>query len=180
MGKKKEAVNDVEEYDEYDEYEEVTEEVTEEVSGVEGVEVKPLKTVDGAELPPEYLLVLCDDGIERPVIYRETAIEKGLNRYFTGVACRKGHMVERKVKGYLCTTCGRTRQKERIKRKLKEDLEFAKVKKEKRVAKYKERYANDPSFKAAVLAKAKARRTRKAQEKKANSMLGKAETEIQA
>ena len=95
---------------------------------------------------PEGTMVMCDDGVERPVKYRETAIEEGVNRYFTGEKCKNGHMCERKVKGYVCTTCARIRQKERHKKRMAEDPEYKAKFVAKRAAKRAERYANDPEY----------------------------------
>jgi len=110
---------------------------------------------------PSGTMVMCDDGVERPVVTREEAMAEGINRYFTGIECRNGHMAERKCKGYVCTTCARIRQKARHKKRLAEDPEYKTKMAAKRQAKHKERYANDPAYKAKVLARAKARRLKK-------------------
>lgn len=119
----------------------------------------------------EGTMVKCDDGEERPVVTREAAAEAGVNRYFTGIACKKGHMAERKVKGYVCTTCARERQKARHKERLANDPEYKAKAAAKRAAKHKKRYAEDPDYKTKTLAKAKVRRQKvaaaKAEEKAA-------------
>lgn len=132
--------------------------MTEEVS-TETVE----ETVKAPKGIPSGTMVLCDDGKERPVVTRKEAIEAESNRYFTGELCKNGHMAERKVKGYLCTTCGRNRQKERMKKRLASDPEYKKAQAEKRNAKHKERYANDPAYRQKVLDRGKARRAKAAE-----------------
>lgn len=117
----------------------------------------------------EGTMIMCDDGAERTVLYRDTAIAQGLNRYFTGEKCNNGHVAERKVKGYICTTCARVKMKARHKRKLESDPQYKAKVAERRREKHKERYANDPDYKQHVLAKAKARRARRAAEKKEKS-----------
>jgi len=114
---------------------------------------------------PEGTMVTCDDGEDRAVIYRDTAVEQGLNRYFTGEKCRNGHMVERKVKGYVCTTCARLRQKERHKARLASDSEYKAKFAKKRADKHKKRYAEDPEYREKVLGRAKDRRAKKTAEK---------------
>lgn len=113
---------------------------------------------------PEGTMVKCDDGVERPVVSRETALANGVNRYFTGEKCKNGHMVERKCKGYACVTCTRERMKARRKERLATDPDFKAKVAAKRQEKHKARYANDPDYREKVLAKGKARRARKRQE----------------
>jgi hypothetical protein len=125
---------------------------------------------------PSGTMVICDDGVERPVITREEAIEDGVNRYFTGIECRNGHMAERKVKGYVCTTCARIRQKERKKVRITEDPEFKAKVAAKRTEKHKARYANDPEYRQKVLDRAKARRAKISAEKA--SMKKQAEAQV--
>jgi hypothetical protein len=43
-------------------------------------------------------------------ISRETAIQLGLKRYFTGIPCINGHLCERYVSVYACVTCHGLRQ----------------------------------------------------------------------
>ena len=128
-------------------------------------EVVKEKKATKPEAIPSGTMVMCDDGKERPVITREEAMEKGTNRYFTGIECQNGHMAERKVKGYVCTTCARIRQKARHKKRLAEDPEYKAKMAKKRSDKHKDRYKNDPEYRAKVLERAKARR-RKASEAK--------------
>ena len=125
---------------------------------------------------PSGTMVMCDDGVERPVITRSEAIEAKSNRYFTGIECQNGHMTERKVKGYVCVTCARERAKARRKVRMSEDPEYKQKLADKRAEKHKERYANDPEYKQRVLDRAKARRQKASAEKKSN----KAEAEIVA
>jgi hypothetical protein len=40
-------------------------------------------------------------------ISRETALQLGLKRYFTGVPCMRGHICERRAIGRDCVECGR-------------------------------------------------------------------------
>lgn len=39
------------------------------------------------------------------IISRKEAKEQGLKRYFTGVACKRGHLSERRVSGFDCIEC---------------------------------------------------------------------------
>jgi len=123
---------------------------------------------------PSGTMVMCDDGVERPVITRDEAIEAGKNRYFTGIECQKGHMVERKVKGYVCTTCARIRQKLRKKVRASEDPAFKAAMAKKRAAKHAARYTADADYRRKVLDRAKVRRANAAAAKRLN----KAEAEI--
>lgn len=137
------------------------------MSKEEATQEEVKKEAKKAAVLPSGTMVLCDDGVERPVVTREEAMEEGTNRYFTGVVCRNGHMAERKVKGYLCTTCARIRQKARMKKRLAEDPEYKAKLAKKRAEKHKERYATDPAYKARILERAKERRKRRAEEKAA-------------
>lgn len=129
---------------------------------------------------PEGTMIMCDDGVERPVISRDSAIAQDLNRYFLGEVCKNGHMAERKVKGYVCTTCARNRMKARRKERLASDPEFKAKVAAKRQAKHKERYNTDPEYRQKVLDKAKARRVRRREEYLASPEGIKAEAEKQA
>ena len=40
-------------------------------------------------------------------ITRKEAIEQGLTHYFTGKACKRGHVAKRFVKGQLCVDCAK-------------------------------------------------------------------------
>jgi len=141
-------------------------EVVEEV-----VETKPTKLVLASGT-----MVLCDDGVERAVKTREESIAEGINRYFTGLPCQNGHMAERKVKGYVCTTCARNRQKQRRKERVATDPEFKAKMAKKRAEKHKERYNSDPDYRQKVLDRAKTRRQKIA----ANKKLNQAEAEVVA
>ena len=143
---------------------------TETAKKPEEVEAKPTKP----EGIPSGTMVMCDDGEERPVVTRDEAIELGVNRYFTGVECQNGHMVERKVKGYVCTSCARIRQKARHKKRLAEDPDYKAKMAKKRSDKHKARYNSDPEYRAKVLERAKTRRQKAAKAKK----LAKAEAEV--
>lgn len=123
---------------------------------------------------PSGTMVMCDDGVERPVITRAEAMEAKTNRYFTGIECQNGHMTERKVKGYVCVTCARERAKARKKQRMAEDPDYKAKLAKKRADKHKERYANDPEYRQKVLDRAKVRRQKAVAEKAKN----KAEQEI--
>jgi len=84
---------------------------------------------------------------EWPTISRAAAILKGFRRYFTGETCANGHVAPRKTKSAACVVCTRDRLKMRKKIRMKDD----------------------PDYKAAQYEKAKARRQRKAAEKKASA-----------
>jgi hypothetical protein len=116
---------------------------------------------------PSGTQVTCDDGVVRTVITREEATAAGLNRYFTGIECVNGHMVERKVKGYSCTTCTRKRAKLRRNVRMVTDAGFRTASAAKRQARHKDRYANDPAYREKVLARAKVRRQNAAAKKAA-------------
>jgi hypothetical protein len=73
-------------------------------------------------------------------ISRETAVQLGLKRYFTGVPCIHGHVSERFVKkkgGGECVACNRLSQKKFKERNLEQ------VRLRNRLAKQKQR-ARDP------------------------------------
>jgi hypothetical protein len=74
-----------------------------------------------------------------PILSRAAAIILGHTRYYTGSPCKNGHFSPRKVKSSTCVECSRIKLRART----------------------KERLANDPNFKAAQSAKAKARRLAK-------------------
>jgi hypothetical protein len=159
------------------------------VEGTEGTEAVEVKKDLGI---PEGTMVMCDDGVERAVLSRESAIAMGTvadetygtvlvqNRYFTGVKCALGHMAERKVKGYVCVVCARERMKDRKKKRVAADPLYKKKLADARKAKHAEKYANDPEYKAAFLAKGKARRQVKAAEKAASPEGIKAQAEKEA
>lgn len=44
---------------------------------------------------------------EKQLVSRQEAIELGLVRYFTGEACKRGHVAERYTLGGGCTECQR-------------------------------------------------------------------------
>lgn len=50
-------------------------------------------------------------GVERDVVTREEARELGLRRYFTGEACKRGHVAERDVPTCKCVECARLVQR---------------------------------------------------------------------
>ena len=72
-------------------------------------------------------------------ISRETAVRRGLKRYFTGVPCIHGHICERLVnkRGSQCVECSRLSQLRHKARNLK------RVRLNNRLAKQKQR-ARDP------------------------------------
>jgi len=43
------------------------------------------------------------------LVPRKVALEKGLPRYFTGIACKYGHIAERTTKRSACVECNRKR-----------------------------------------------------------------------
>lgn len=58
------------------------------------------------------------------LISRDSAKEMGLKRYFTGVPCKYGHVVERQVSNQGCMTCANERVKAASKKKYAEDPEY--------------------------------------------------------
>ena len=44
-------------------------------------------------------------GLDSKLISRDEAIAAGLNRYFTGIECKNGHIAERHVTGRCCVSC---------------------------------------------------------------------------
>ena len=49
--------------------------------------------------------IICDDGNEYSVIYREEAIKNGLLNFFTGLQCAKRHLMPRLTSVNRCLTC---------------------------------------------------------------------------
>jgi hypothetical protein len=49
-------------------------------------------------------------------ISRETAIDRGLTRYFTGKPCKRDHICERYISGAQCVECQREAQPDRKRR----------------------------------------------------------------
>lgn len=43
------------------------------------------------------------------IVTRKVALEKGLPRYFSGKACKRGHVAERTTRGATCVVCNRER-----------------------------------------------------------------------
>lgn len=43
--------------------------------------------------------------VEKPLVSRQEAIERGLTKYFTGEECKHGHVSERYVLNGGCVTC---------------------------------------------------------------------------
>lgn len=43
--------------------------------------------------------------MEREIITREQALDRGLARYFTGTQCKNGHVDERWTRSYSCISC---------------------------------------------------------------------------
>lgn len=125
---------------------------------------------EAVEALPSGTMVMCDDGVERLVITRQEAIDNGDNRYFTGIVCRNGHMVERKVKGYVCVACSRDRQKARKKARINSDPEYKKMLALKRAEKHKTKYAENPDYRQRVLDRAKERRVRNSAAKRLNKV----------
>ena len=56
------------------------------------------------------MLVKDDEGVLREVVSRKEAIEKGLDRYFTGKKCKYGHVSERRCKNAHCVACSKGMQ----------------------------------------------------------------------
>lgn len=59
---------------------------------------------------------------QRVVVSRQEAIDGGLPRYFTGEACKRGHVAERRTIGGDCVECDAVRRQE-----LRDRLEQAKA-----------------------------------------------------
>ena len=55
-----------------------------------------------------------------PIVSKDTARAKGLNKYFTGKPCKNGHVDQRWRVGGACLSCFNKRMKERFARKRKE------------------------------------------------------------
>ena len=83
--------------------------------------------------------VMCSDGVERKVISRKAAQEKDLPRYFTGVPCQHGHVMERKTTTCVCVVCQREKIRARHKKKMADDPDYRKAFNEKRQARNKAR-----------------------------------------
>ena len=52
-----------------------------------------------------------DDGVEREIVSRQDALARGLKFYFTGKACKYGHVAERYSHGH-CVTCAKERARQ--------------------------------------------------------------------
>ena len=52
----------------------------------------------------------------------EEAIARGVNRYFTGLPCRNGHVAPRRVKDGYCMTCKRAAEQRRRLRRAFENI----------------------------------------------------------
>lgn len=84
------------------------------------------------------------------VITRAEAKRLGLKKYFTGVACKRGHVAERYVANWVCVDCGcnieevRAQKRQRSADRYKNDPEF-RARKRQRCA---DRYKTDPEFRA--------------------------------
>lgn len=88
-----------------------------------------------------------DNGIEKEVISRKNAREKGLKYYFTGNSCKNGHIVERLVSNGICKTCAYKRTKEWFERNPKYSSEYDKRNPDKTYLKTKKyREANPEIF----------------------------------
>lgn len=112
------------------------------------------------------------------IISRKEAEERGLDRFFTGVPCRNGHIAERYISSMVCVQCkkenhrkARERNPERYKElkrveyqrnreyyrefdKKQRDLRRDEINKRRR-----ERYHTDPSFKVARISRSLLHRT---------------------
>jgi 5-methylcytosine-specific restriction endonuclease McrA len=109
------------------------------------------------------------------IISRSDAIAAGLDRYFTGKACKHGHTVQRSVNGRHCIECARARGKTPHNRKLAgesrrrrrlENPEKARAKDRAAMAKQRRRRGQVlmVEYRAGVHAEAEARRAAKAAE----------------
>ena len=45
--------------------------------------------------------------VQMQIIYRNAAQAAGLKLYYTGAACKRGHIAERRVVDWRCTECAR-------------------------------------------------------------------------
>ena len=104
--------------------------------------------------------VKCDDGKIRKVVYRKTAIRKGLGRFFTGRPCKYGHIEERKTNSYICVKCARIKQKKRHKDKMLTDKEYRENFLKKRLVRHHERYKTEPEYRQKFIDRAKAYRSK--------------------
>lgn len=109
-------------------------------------------------LHPEGKLIRTDDGVVLPVIYKDTAIKKGLHRFFTGEQCMHGHVSERKTDSHICLICARVRQVKRHKEKMKMDAAYRKAFLAKRNTRHRERYRSDPEYRKKFQERSKAYR----------------------
>jgi len=88
----------------------------------------------------------------KQVVSKEEAKEKGLKHYFTGVACKNGHVAERYVSVGKCVVC----QKEIVKRDYEKHQEDRRAQKreyyannKEKIADYQKQYkTNNPEYKA--------------------------------
>jgi len=107
------------------------------------------------------------------IISRKDARTKGLKQYFTGQACKHGHVAPRLVSTFTCIVCSVEHSKAWQKNKRREDPAWRDAQREKvrayqqqpsaRVARntrQRERLATDPEFRAAYYAAKRKRRSR--------------------
>lgn len=87
---------------------------------------------------------------DRPIVTRKEAIARGLNRYFTGKPCPKGHLSERMVCDWKCVQCRIEYRRERV---AADPAIYAKNREYR-----KSRYRNDPEWREFRLAEAAAHR----------------------
>ena len=70
------------------------------------------KNAEKKKLKQEQFLASLPFEIREKLVSKKEAKEKGLKRYFTGIACVNGHIAEREMDG-ACVTCRRIKNKAR-------------------------------------------------------------------
>lgn len=77
------------------------------------------------------------------IISRKEAKERGLNRYFTGKPCKRGHITERQVSDRCCCECKAKRSKEHYSKNKDKIAEYLTKNKDKLAERRKERYTKN-------------------------------------
>jgi hypothetical protein len=87
---------------------------------------------------------------------REKARAAGQTRYFTGKPCKRGHIAERLTSNWKCVACidkplRRKRDSQRVRRKRRENPQWAQERDKKATERHRRRRAADPVFREKCL-----------------------------
>lgn len=104
------------------------------------------ETRNNIKAAKELKITKLPDEIQKRIISRKDALQNGLNKYFTGFPCSKGHLSERRTSNHSCIACGLERV--RAYRKTDEGKARARKDAKKRWADPKEKEKQINSYKA--------------------------------